>query len=163
MLAGADCGNVPRAALTAALTLAVAAAGCGDAAPDDGPVRALMHRYLNAMITQDWALACAQLTPEAAEERHRSAPSNDCQGALAFESGTDISAPPPNAHPERSGEEFQAVRINRIEMRDRSAQVYVEERPGDEFILVAVRRGGRWLLAQDLEPGIPVDASGAVH
>jgi hypothetical protein len=151
----ADAGNVARGVIAAAV-LALTIGGCG-AGADDAPVRALMQRYLHAMIAQDWTTACAQLTPEAAELRHRSAPRTDCASALAFEAGGGLSNPPPYAHPERAGEEFKDVRIQTIEMRDDSAQVYVESPRGEEFILLAVRRAGRWLLAQDLEVGIPID------
>jgi len=130
--------------------------GCGGGA-DDAPVRALMQRYLAAMITQDWSVACAQLTPEAAELRHRRAPSTDCASALAFEAGANLHSPPPFVHPERAGEEFEDVRVQAIDMRDDSAQVRVRSPNGEEFILLAVRREGRWLLAQDLEVGIPID------
>ena len=136
--------------------LALTLGGCGGGA-DDAPVRALMQRYLAAMITRDWSAACAQLTPEAAELRHRSAPSRDCASALAFEAGANLSNPPPFVHPERAGEEFRDVRIHKVDMRDHSAQVHVESPRGEEFILLAVRRDGRWLLAQDLEVGIPID------
>jgi len=136
--------------------LALAIGGCG-AGDDDAPVRALMQRYLHATITQDWSGACAQLTPEAAELRHRSAPSTDCASALAFEAGGGLSNPPPYVHPERSGEEFKDVRIQKIDLRDGSAQVHVASPDGGAFTLLAVRREGQWLLAQDLEVVIPID------
>jgi len=140
-----------------AVVLALTLGGCGGGA-DDAPVRALMQRYLHAMISQDWSGACALLTPEAAELRHRSAPSADCAGALAFEPGGGLSNPPPYVHPERAGEEFRDVRVQKIDLRDdESAQVHVASPDGAAFILLAVRREGRWLLAQDLEVGIPID------
>jgi len=149
---------VSRRAAIAVVAVALTGAGCGGGRPSGEPVNALMRRYLVAMMTRDWATACAQLTPEAAEARHRSAPSADCPGALAFESGANLVNPPPylHLHPELAGREFEEVRIQHIEMRDHSAQIDIETHPGEEIILLAVRRGGRWLLAQDLAPGIPV-------
>jgi hypothetical protein len=150
---------VRRSLATAAAIAAASAAGCGGARhASDAPVRALTHRYVNAMVAHDWVGACALLTPEAAERHHRGAPSSDCPHALAFDAGAGL-AGAPGVHPERAGEELAALRVNRVTMLGDKAQVHLGSFPGEEeFILLAVRRAGTWLLAQDLQPGIPVDS-----
>jgi hypothetical protein len=124
-----------------------------------------MARYVQAMMRHDWIGACGQLTPQAAEQRQRSAPeAADCPAAEAFEAGGGL-AGNPHAHPERAGEELARLRVERVVMRSDSAQLFITIPPNrNEFPLLAVQRGGRWLLDQDLEVGIPVDSySGTLY
>jgi len=139
-------------------------AGCGGGGhTNDAPVRALMQRYLRAMVAHDWALACAQLTPEAAQRHVLGSRSSDCPHALAFQAGAGL-AGAPHVHPERAGEELATVRIQKVTMLGDKAQLYLEEHTREEFILLAVRRSGTWLLTQDLGIGIPVDSwSGTLY
>jgi hypothetical protein len=55
--------------------------------------------------------------------------------------------------------------VERVVMRSDSAQLFITIPPNrNEFPLLAVQRGGRWLLDQDLEVGIPVDSySGTLY
>jgi hypothetical protein len=142
------------------------AAGCGGGGvvrSNDAPVRALMQRYVRAMVSHDWVLACAQLTPEAAQRHVLGTHSSDCPHALAFQAGADL-AGAPHVHPERAGEELAKLRIQKVAMLGDKAQVYLEEHTREEFILLAVRRGGTWLLTQDLGIGIPIDSwSGTLY
>ena len=153
-------GPVLALALAGALV-----AGCGGGAVhDDGPVRALMHRYVQALVHHDWVRACAQLTPQAAEQRRLTAPeAANCPSAQAFDAGQGFSYP--GIHPERAGQELLPLRIERIVMLGHRAQIFIVIPPDrNEVPLLAVRRAGRWLLAQDLEVGIPVDSySGTLY
>jgi hypothetical protein len=140
------------------LLAALLLAGCG-ASPHagDAPVRALMDRYLAAMSHRDWVQACAQLTPEVAQQRAQSTPAGDCPSSQAWDAGAGL-AGDPHVHPERAGEEFTQMRVTRIDMLGDRALVHVHQ-PGslEDVTLLAVRRQGTWLLAQDLEVGAPYD------
>jgi hypothetical protein len=149
-----------------AVVFAALLAGCGGGAgQDDAPVRALMDRYLQALTHHDWVRACAQLTPQAAKHRRLSAPAAaDCPSAQAFEAGAGLVGVP-HVHPERAGEELATARIDSVVMRGDSAQIFITVPPDRSAVpYLAVRRAGRWLLAQDLEIGVPVDAySGTLY
>ena len=149
-----------------AVVFAALFAGCGGGArQDDAPVRALMDRYLQALTHHNWVQACAQLTPQAAEQRRLSAPeAADCPSAEAVDAGAGL-AGIPHVHPERAGEELATARIDSVMMRGDSAQIFMTVPPDrDSVPYLAVRRAGRWLLAQDLEVGVPVDSySGTLY
>jgi hypothetical protein len=108
---------VHRALAIVAVAAAAVGAGCGGASrPDDAPVRALMQLYVSAMVAHDWELACAQLTPEAAQRHVAGTRTLDCPQALAFEAGAPL-AGVPHVHPERAGEELTAVLMEMGEVR----------------------------------------------
>ena len=56
---------MPRALAVALLAVALTAGGCGSA--DRSDVRAVTERFLTAVRDKDGEIACAQLTPSAAE------------------------------------------------------------------------------------------------
>lgn len=156
---------VARGPVLILVLVGVVLTGCGGGGQDDAPVRALMDRYVQALTRHDWAYACAQLTPEAAEQRRLSTPYADgCPSAEAFDAGEGFTGDP-HIHPERAGEELLALKINRIVMHGDRAQIWIVIPPDrNEVPFLAVRRAGQWLLAQDLEVGIPVDSrSGTLY
>jgi hypothetical protein len=139
-----------------ALVASFALAGCGEGRVNDAPVRQMVHRYLGAMVAHDWATACAQLTREAAARHRASGDAANCPAALALAAGAGLSGVP-GVHPERAGEDLIGVRVEIVMIDADRAEVQLRfPRDGDGMFL-AVRRGGTWLLAQDLGIGIPVD------
>jgi len=142
------------------LATALLAVGCGGSGGGDGPVRALMQRYLHAMVVHDYSTVCAQLAPEtAARHRFPGAPPG-CPAAMSAEThGLDGE---PGVHPERANEDLQLVRVDHVVMLGDRAQIYVHLPFAGDTIVLAVRRAGRWLLLQEIEGiSIPVDATGS--
>jgi hypothetical protein len=75
-----------RAAITLALALTTLAIGCGGGDSDEDEVRATVEDFASANVDEDWAEACAQITPEAQKQLAKAGAAlggnGGCEGTL---------------------------------------------------------------------------------
>jgi hypothetical protein len=120
----------------------------------------MVSRYLQAMVDHDWAQVCAIYTPALAAQQ--SFPGAvGCQAALAGSSGflpDGSRLAGPNIHPEWTNQRLTQARVTSIVMLDGRAQVHMDLgfKEGGPVMLLAVRDGSTWRLAQALGNSIPI-------